>query len=630
MDRKTWIAVALCLLFLVLYRPLLHWLGWDRYLAPPPPPRVTTVDSTRRDTTAARAAPGAPAPAGTQAEVSPGVPNLVPADTTSLFAAPVQPPEAELRRSFEIETPLYRATFSNRGARLVAVELKRYALAQGLKGAGRATGRARPGAEVAVGDRVVLASDPLLGLDLGSKSETRSLANVVYAASESLDAAGQTVGLTFTARDRSGAFIRQTYRVRPGTYVLEAEVEIRGVPPSWRLSDYSLTMRSWPLFTESDEIQDARALRATSMVGSNLRRDHAPSLVGKPRAFDGNAQWASVQSRYFVVAAAVSEGSSRGVASSATRRSLTPGEQQRLPSFGVRTQMEVASNTLVMSLPSDLKPVNHFIVYAGPGEYARLAALKVGLERLVDLGWVWLQPFSMALLWMLNWFFGVVRNYGMSIILLATVVRVLLHPLNMASMRSMRAMQRLQPEIERIREKYKNDAQAMNTAMMALYKENKVNPAGGCLPMLVQIPIFIALYQVLFNAIELRQAPFMGWIHDLSAPDLLFALAPFKVAGFTLGPLPVRLLPLLMTATGILSQRLTPSDPRQLPTMYMMNVVMLVFFYGLPSGLVLYWTLMNVLTAVQQWLVLQQDGGASAAVVVPAEATPSKGKSRRR
>src|SRR2546422_1790498 len=157
----------------------------------------------------------------------------------------------------------------------------------------------------------------------------------------------------------------------------------------------------------------------------------------------------------------------------------------------------------------------------------------------------------------------------------------------------------------------------MNTAMMALYRENKVNPAGGCLPMVVQIPVFLALYSVLFNAIELRQAPFVGWIHDLSAPDLLFMI----------GPLPVRLLPLLMLGSGLLSQRFTPSDPRQLPTMYLMNAFMTVFFNNLPSGLVLYWTLMNVLTALQQWHVLRQYGGSSAVVV---QSDPAPAKSRKR
>jgi YidC/Oxa1 family membrane protein insertase len=196
----------------------------------------------------------------------------------------------------------------------------------------------------------------------------------------------------------------------------------------------------------------------------------------------------------------------------------------------------------------------------------------------------------------LVWLDRLVHNYGLAILSLATLVRVLLHPLAMTSIKSMRAMQRLQPEMERLRERYKNDAQKLNTETMALYKEHKVNPAGGCLPMLVQMPIFFALYAVLFNAIELRHSPFVGWIHDLSAPDTLFMVGPF----------PLRLLPLIMAATGLLSQRLTPTDPRQAPTMYMMNLMMVVFFYGVPSGLVLYWTVMNLLTAVQQWLILRE------------------------
>jgi YidC/Oxa1 family membrane protein insertase len=208
---------------------------------------------------------------------------------------------------------------------------------------------------------------------------------------------------------------------------------------------------------------------------------------------------------------------------------------------------------------------------------------------------------------LLLWIHGVVRNYGFAIVLLATLVRLVLHPLNVTSMKSMRALQKLQPEIARLKEKYKNDAQAFNAATMALYKENKVNPASGCLPMVLQMPLFFALYQVLFNAIELSRAPFVAWMQDLSAPDLAFMVGPF----------PVRLLPILMAGSGLLQQAVTPSDPNQRPTMYMMNVVMLVFFYNLPSGLVLYWTVMNLLTALQQWMVLRQDGGPAVAVAAP-------------
>jgi YidC/Oxa1 family membrane protein insertase len=170
----------------------------------------------------------------------------------------------------------------------------------------------------------------------------------------------------------------------------------------------------------------------------------------------------------------------------------------------------------------------------------------------------------------------------------------------------MRSMQRLQPEMERIREKYKNKPEALNAAVMALYKENKVNPAGGCLPMLLQMPLFFALYAVLSSAIDLRQAPFFAWIHDLSAPDTLFT-----VAG-----VPIRLLPIIMAGTGFLQQRLTPTPSQQQTTMYLMNVFMLFVFYGLPSGLVFYWTVMNLYTSLQQWLAIRGDVG----VVVPAGA----------
>jgi len=209
---------------------------------------------------------------------------------------------------------------------------------------------------------------------------------------------------------------------------------------------------------------------------------------------------------------------------------------------------------------------------------------------------------------------SLVHNYGIAIFLLATLVRLVLHPLNMTSMKSMRAMTRLQPEIERLREKYKNNAQALNTAMMALYRENGVNPAGGCLPMVLQMPLFFALYAVLSNAFDLRMAP--GWIHDLSAPDRLT----------TIGPLPIRLLPLIMAATGFLQQKLTPTPSQQAATMYMMNAFMLFVFYNLPSGLVFYWTVMNLYTALQQWMAQRGDGGV--VVVVPGEAGSGRPKKK--
>ena len=596
MDRKTIIGVALCLLLLVLYRPLLRWVGLEHYLESPRQAPVSAVDTTRRDTSRIAGAAAPPPPA--RLESSPASP---PSAGSQAHAAP--------ERLVDLETPLYHARFSSRGARLVSVELKRYASAHGASSRGVKGRRFKSGREIPPGDRVVLAGGPLFGLDLGSGKALQSLADMDFAVAESLDAAGSRRVVTFTAQDSGGPFVRETYRVRPDTYALDLEVELRGVPANSRILDYSLTSRSWPLLTESDVVSDARTLRASSLVGTNIHRERAVGLLKTARDFDGNAAWEVVQSRYFMSGVAIHQGDARGVQSRAELRSSTTEELALAPP-GAKPEQPVAVNSLVVGLPPESRPVQRFVFYAGPAEYFGLAGLKSQLEGAVDLGWPWILPFARFLLRVLNWLDVLLQNYGLSIIALATLVRVLLHPLNMMSMKSMRAMQRLQPEMERIKEKYKNDASAMNAAVMALYKENKVNPAGGCLPMLLQMPLFVALYQVLFNAIELRLAPFVAWMQDLSAPDLLF----------TIGPLPIRLLPLLMAGSGILSQRVTPTDPRQLPSMYMMNVMMLVFFYNLPSGLVLYWTVMNLLTALQQWMVLRQD----AAVPVPAAAAPAR------
>jgi len=593
-DRKTIIAIALCVVVLLAYRPILRALGLGHYLEPPQPTAVVPADSTR----------GITAGAKDTALATRTVPPT--ADTLQLSAAPVQPISSVLERTVDLETPLYRATFTNRGARLLSFELKHYASSHGASSKNGKPIHITRGEVVPAGDRVTLAGGPLIGLDLGSGTNLKSLSTVNYAVSESLDAAGARRVVTFTTEDASGLKLRQTYRTRSDDYAIDLEVEMSGVPQAWRVPDYSISTRSWPLLTDADLAADLRALRATSLVGTNIHRDHAPGLLKGTKLYDGNAEWAAVQTRYFMSAVAAAHASGRSVISSAERRPLTAEERAALGP-GAKPEREIAINSLVVGIPSASKPVDRFVIYAGPCEYFRLASLKLQLERAVDMGWTWVLPFSTALLRLLTWVYRLVGNYGVAIVVLATLVRLLLHPLNMMSMKSMRAMQKLQPEMERLKEKYKDDPQSMNTAVMALYKENKVNPAGGCLPMVVQMPLFVALYQVLFNAIELRQAPFVGWVSDLSAPDLLMAV----------GPLPIRMMPLLMLGSGLLSQRLTPSDPRQLPTMYMMNVVMLVFFYNLPSGLVLYWTVMNLLTALQQWLALREDGGPLPVVPAP-------------
>lgn len=610
MDRKALIAIALSLLFLFFYRPILKWVGLDHYLAPPQSPQPTAVDTTRQQ------APTEAPPNAASEPVAQGSATIVP---TPRPASPATGPMAAIpaaeERHIEVDTPLFVAHFSSLGARLLSVELKSFAEGNGADGNAHPI---PPGRDVPDEARVDLVGEPLFAVDLGSADRLASLAEVSYAVSESLDAAGAIRMLRFTAQDSAGTTMRHTYRLRPDDYGFDLEVEMRGIPFEAGITDYSLTTRSWPLVTEADYKADERVLRASSLVGSSVHREGVDGLLKGAKEFEGNVVWAGVQNRYFLAAVALLDGDGRGAMATAERRTLPADALARLPE-ATSAEQKVAINSMVVGIPAGADIQHRFYLYVGPAEYSRLADLGVHLEGAVDLGWSWLLPFSRALLRVMNWLFGFIGNYGWAIVVLATLVRVVLHPLNMMSMKSMRGMQKIQPEVERVRQKYKNDPQALNTAVMALYKEHKVNPAGGCLPMLLQMPLFIALYQVLFNAIELRQAPFISWMNDLSAPDLLFSVGSF----------PIRLLPVLMSASGFLTQKLTPTDPRQMTTMYMMNVVMLVFFYNLPSGLVLYWTVMNFLTAFQQWLVLRQDDSAPAAVPVPAPA-PAAGSKKRR
>lgn len=605
MDRRTLIAVSVLALLLIFWQPLMRYAGLGRYIDRSAP---TAARDTTRAGSAAAQRPASPAPTA----IVPAGPRVATASAAKGFAG------NSAERIYWIETPLYRAQLSNRGARVISVELLRYASAHGAHSKNGKPPRYKRGEIVPPGDRVVLAGDPLFAMDLGAGAMVRSLADVPFAARESLDAEGHTAAIEFSARDSIGMLIRETYRVNPGHYGLRYEVHIDHPQGVSRVEDYSLTFRSWPTFTESEHSSDERALRAACQVGSNVKREGAQALLRKPAVFEGNVAWAGVQSRYFMAVGGVLQGPSRSTTAYAEQRPLSDSLMRELKP-GDRPLQTVAIQTMVMSLPGAAGDTHEHLLYFGPSEYGELSHYPA-LSRAVELGWTWILPISGLLLQVLNLIHRVVGNYGFAILLLATLIRAVLHPLNMTSMRSMRAMQRIQPELDRLREKYKNDASAMNTAMMALYKENKVNPAGGCLPMLIQMPVLIALYQVLFNAIELRQAPFIGWITDLSAPDLLFRI----------GPLPVRLLPILMAGSGLLQQRMTPTPPQQAPTAYMMNVMMLWFFYGMPSGLVLYWTVMNLLSALQQWMVLRGDSGPAVVVrEVAAEPPARRGKSGR-
>lgn len=235
------------------------------------------------------------------------------------------------------------------------------------------------------------------------------------------------------------------------------------------------------------------------------------------------------------------------------------------------------------------------MLYAGPQEQGHMNAVAPGLQYVVDYGW--LTVIASPLFWVLSSIQKLVQNWGVSIILLTVLIKLVFYPLSAKSYKSMAQMRELAPRLARLKELHGDDRQKMHQAMMELYKTEKINPMGGCLPILVQIPVFIALYWVLLGSVEMRHAPFALWIQDLSATDPYFVL------------------PILMGLTMIIQTRLnpTPPDPIQAKVMKIMPVVFSVFFFFFPAGLVLYWLVNNVLSIAQQWNINRTIGQKSAA-----------------
>ncbi|KPK32973.1 MAG: insertase, partial [Betaproteobacteria bacterium SG8_40] len=282
------------------------------------------------------------------------------------------------------------------------------------------------------------------------------------------------------------------------------------------------------------------------------------------KAEDG---WAAIVQHYFVAAWLPEQGT--------TREYFTKARDNGLYAVGIIEPVPTIAPGGQGSIGSRL--------YAGPQDQKTISKLAPGLELTVDYGW--LTVIAAPLFWLLSTIHGWVGNWGVAIVLLTVIIKLIFYPLSAASYKSMAKMRVLAPKLQALKETYGDDRQRMQQAMMEMYKTEKINPLGGCLPILVQIPVFIALYWVLLASVELRNAPFILWIHDLSAKD------------------PYYVLPVLMGLSMIVQSWLspTPPDPVQAKIMKIMPVVFSVFFFFFPAGLVLYWLVNNILSIAQQW-----------------------------
>jgi YidC/Oxa1 family membrane protein insertase len=326
-----------------------------------------------------------------------------------------------------------------------------------------------------------------------------------------------------------------------------------------------------------------------AFINGELEEVKTDDFEDGPKTLQGTIEWAGYEGNYFLCALVPKDGAGG---------SFTMQGTEML----VSSQLSGAIDTLQPGMEKSYD----YHVYYGPKKLKMLQGIGYNLDRSVNFGWF--DVIAKPTLWLLNMFYSFCHNYGLSIILVTVLFKAVFWPISQKGMKSMKNMQKLQPKMVKIKEKYKSDATRMNQEVMSLYKTYKVNPLGGCLPMVLQIPVFFALYKVLLQSIELRHAPFMLWITDLSAPDRLWI-------GFDLpylGGLPV--LTLLMGASMFLQQKLSPTtaDPTQAKIMMFLPVVFTFMFLNFASGLVLYWFINNLLSILQQVLINRDTNKKSA------------------
>ncbi|HUK83855.1 MAG TPA: membrane protein insertase YidC [Verrucomicrobiae bacterium] len=309
-----------------------------------------------------------------------------------------------------------------------------------------------------------------------------------------------------------------------------------------------------------------------------------------------HAAWVAVKSQYFTM---ILSPATNAVGVSYAPVELPPTPEtvgNKTPLHGVTATAEVP-----LARAPDGDGTCTFTFYAGPKDYDRLLALGQNQEEVMALG-TWMDGytgiFGVVLLRSMMFFYRLIPNFGVAIILVTIAIKIIFWPIQAKSIKSMKEMQKFQPQVQKLKEKYKDDPQRLNQETMKLYREHKINPLSGCLPMLVQLPVLFGFYKVLLSDIALRGASFL-WIKDLSQPDTILT-----VAGFPVNPLP-----LVMVGTQIWQQKITPTsgDPQQAKMMMFMPLIMLIFFYKVASGLVLYWTLQQLLSIAQQWWSLRHE-----------------------
>lgn len=545
MDKRSLLAIVLCLLILIVYQEMIT------YFYPPP----------RRPVPMEPASPVQPvAPQDTP------IPQSFPSSTAQ--QATTAPPSSlsPAVREITVENEVYTAVLTTIGGRLKSFRLKHY-----------------PGDEGRDSPPLEMVRPGTNGeLPLAVRLEGRGVAvtdeSVHYqvTTSDIRVQADERATVTLNGTDPSGTSFTKIFSFSGRSYGINLEVKAAHAPVGTAFLSLLWTEGLWYHHRNSSYYTTHGPV---ALIGRKFIQE-TPSQNGEEVFGPAKIRWAGYADNYFLAAMIPPE-----------------GENYRL-----LFQTTDGTATTKLLLPWQGTAVA-YTVYVGPKEFNALSAVDPSLDRAIDFGWF--HFIARPLVSLLRFSHSFTGNYGVDIILLTLLVKIVFFPLSNKSYKSMAEMRKLQPQMERLRAQYKDDPQQLNKELMELYRRYKINPLGGCLPMLVQLPVFIGLYQAFLHAIELRQAPFFGWIQDLSQPDRLGSIAlPF------IEPPGIPVLTLLMGGTMFIQQAMTPmgGDPTQQKIMMIMPLIFTVMFVNFPSGLVLYWLVNNVLSIMQQYWYTKKYG----------------------
>jgi YidC/Oxa1 family membrane protein insertase len=553
---RTFLAIILSFLILI---------GYQYFFVPDQPstPAVETTQQVQEGATSGAKKTQDVAKTESQAQV----PAAVPAVTLPAVKVDAN------ARNITVDTPLYTAVFFEQGGGLKSFILKKYRSELDKNSPPMELVKTTNPAELPL----------VFTLDNGSASQLP----VFTADKEAVTVqAGASSELVMSTLLDNGLKVVRTLQFSPDNYLITSNYTVTNTGSSSQQVSPALTMSNAP-FAVAKASSRYMFSGPSVLLNGELEEIKAKKLKEGSVVLQGAIQWAAYEDNYFMSAVIPEQNGTAMVTMTAAGDTI-------------RT---VVSDGVYAIAPGEVKNFE-YAAYLGPKKLSVLKATGFDLAKAVNFGWF--DMLAKPMLFLLNFFYQYIGNYGIAIILLTCLIKGVFWPITHKGMKSMKNMQKLQPKVAKLKEKYKDDPAKMNQEMMAMYKTYKVNPIGGCLPMVLQIPFFFALYRVLMAAIELRHAPFMLWINDLSAPDRL-------MVGFDIPMLHgIPVLTLLMGASMYLQQKMTPTtaDPTQARIMQFLPVVFTFMFINFASGLVLYWFVNNLLSILQQQVINRQTSKA--------------------